>query len=46
VHSAELLFPEGDPDLMNATKNWKFIPAIKDGQPVAYTMKLAVSPYQ
>ena len=46
VHSAELVFPNEDPELMNATKNWKFIPAIKDGQPVAYTMKLDVSPYQ
>ncbi len=46
VHSAELLSPNEDPELMNATKNWKFIPAIKDGQPVAYTMKLGVSPYQ
>ena len=46
VHSAELLLPKEDPALMNATKNWKFIPAIKDGQPVAYTMKLDVSPYQ
>ena len=46
VHSAELVFPNEDPELMNATKNWKFIPAIKDGQPVAYSMKLDVSPYQ
>ncbi len=46
VHSAKLLFPSQDPELMNATKNWKFIPAFKDGRPVAYNLKLDVSPYQ
>ena len=46
VHSAKLLFPSHDPELMNATKNWKFIPAFKDGQPVAYKLKLGVLPYQ
>ncbi|HET9100694.1 MAG TPA: hypothetical protein VFN62_09910 [Acidobacteriaceae bacterium] len=46
VHSAKLLFPKEDPELMNATKNWKFIPAFKDGQPVAYNTKVGVLPYQ
>ena len=46
VHSAKLLVPKEDPELMNATKNWKFIPAFKDGRPVAYNLKLNVSPYQ
>lgn len=46
VHSAKLLVPKEDPELMNATKNWKFIPAFKDGRPVAYNLKLDVSPYQ
>ncbi|HTU49240.1 MAG TPA: hypothetical protein VMF56_01530 [Acidobacteriaceae bacterium] len=46
VHSAKLSVPKEDPELMNATKNWKFIPAFKDGRPVAYNLKLEVSPYQ
>jgi hypothetical protein len=46
VHSAKLLFPSEDPGLLNATKNWKFIPAFKDGRPVAYNLKVGVSPYQ
>ena len=46
VHSAKLLFPSKDPELMNATKNWKFIPAFKGGLPVAYNLKVDVWPYQ
>jgi hypothetical protein len=34
---------ESDPDLLNAALTWKFIPALKDGRPVACRMRLAVS---
>jgi hypothetical protein len=45
VRSAE---PDGkmkwvDPDLLNATAEWKFIPAFKGGRPVASRLRLAVS---
>jgi hypothetical protein len=32
-----------DPELVNAARNWKFIPAFKDGRPIASQLKLAVS---
>ena len=37
---------EGKPDkaLIDATKDWKFIPAFKDGQPVASRLRLGVIP--
>jgi hypothetical protein len=35
-----------DPDLINAALTWKFIPAFKDGRPVASRLRLAVSPRQ
>jgi hypothetical protein len=31
------------PDLINAALTWKFIPAFKDGRPVASRLRLAVS---
>jgi hypothetical protein len=35
-----------DPDLINAALSWKFIPAFKDGVPVASQLRIAVSPRQ
>jgi hypothetical protein len=31
-------------DLMNATADWKFIPAFKDGRPVASRLRLGITP--
>jgi hypothetical protein len=33
-----------DPQLLNAALTWKFIPAFKDGRPVASRLRIAVSP--
>jgi hypothetical protein len=43
VHSAKA---EGKPDkaMEDATADWKFIPAFKDGRPVASRLRIAVSP--
>jgi hypothetical protein len=35
-----------DSDLIKAALTWKFIPAFKDGRPVASRLRLAVSPRQ
>lgn len=35
-----------DPELISATHSWKFIPAFKDGRPVASRLRIAVSPKQ
>jgi hypothetical protein len=35
-----------DPDQMNLAMTWKFIPAFKDGRPVASRLRIAVSPRQ
>lgn len=35
-----------DPELIQATRGWKFIPAFKDGRPVACNYRIAVSPYR
>jgi hypothetical protein len=35
-----------DPQLVNAALTWKFIPAYKDGRPVASRLRIAVSPRQ
>ena len=35
-----------DPDLINAALTWKFIPAFKDGLPVASQLRIGVSPRQ
>jgi hypothetical protein len=35
-----------DPQLLNAALTWKFIPAFKDGRPVASRLRIAVSPRQ
>ena len=45
VRSAKM---EGKPDkdLIDATADWKFIPAFKDGLPVACRLRLGVTPFQ
>jgi len=45
VHSAKV---DGNPDkdLVGATAGWKFIPAYKDGRPVASRMRMGVTPSQ
>ena len=40
------LNPRSDPQLVNAALTWKFIPAFKDGRPVASRLRIAVSPRQ
>ncbi len=46
VRSAKMNFPRQDMVLLNAAKNWKFIPAFQDSRPVAFNLKLGVLPYQ
>jgi len=46
VRSAKMVSPSEDLELLNSAKNWKFIPAFKDGRPVAYNLKVGVFPYQ
>jgi outer membrane biosynthesis protein TonB len=46
VNSARMLAPKSDPELLQAAKDWKFIPALRDGRPVAYELKMEVRPYQ
>jgi hypothetical protein len=43
VRSAKMV-GAADEDLIAATAKWKFIPAFKDGHPVASRMRLAVTP--
>jgi hypothetical protein len=33
-----------EPELINATAQWKFIPAFKEGRPVACRLRFAVTP--
>jgi hypothetical protein len=35
-----------DKDLMDASAGWKFIPALKDGRPVASRLRLGVTPFR
>jgi hypothetical protein len=37
-----MLAPGSDPELLQAAKDWKFIPASEDGRPVAYQLKMDV----
>jgi hypothetical protein len=39
---------EGKPnkDLIDASTDWKFMPALKDGRPVASRLRMGVTPYQ
>jgi outer membrane biosynthesis protein TonB len=42
VESARMMAPRSDPALLQAAKNWKFIPASLDEKPVAYRLKMDV----
>jgi hypothetical protein len=37
---------ESDKDLIDASAKWKFVPALKDGHPVASRLHLGVTPFQ
>jgi hypothetical protein len=37
---------EPDKDLIDASAEWKFVPALKDGHPVASYLRLGVRPFQ
>jgi hypothetical protein len=42
VEAARMLAPGNDPELLQAAKDWKFIPALLDEKPVAYQLKMDV----
>ena len=42
VEAVRMLAPGSDPELLQAAKDWKFIPASEDGRPVAYQLKMDV----
>jgi hypothetical protein len=42
VEAARMLAPGSDPELVQAARDWKFIPATEDGRPVAYQLKMDV----
>ena len=42
VDAVRMLAPGTDPELLQAAKDWKFIPASVDGRPVAYQLKMDV----
>jgi len=42
VEATKMLAPGSDPELVQAAKDWKFIPASVDGRPVAYQLKMDV----
>jgi hypothetical protein len=46
VHAAKMVDPATDPVLIQAAKNWRFIPAFRGGKPVAYKLKFMVKPYR
>lgn len=46
VHAAKMVDPPSDPALLRAAAHWKFIPAFRDGKPVAYQLKFQVTPYR
>jgi TonB family protein len=44
VESVKMVAPGSDPDLLRVAKEWRFIPALRDGRPVAYKLKMDVRP--
>jgi hypothetical protein len=46
VHSSRMLVPKYDPGLSSVARGWKFIPALREGRPVAYRLKMVVSPFR
>jgi TonB family protein len=46
VESAKMASAEADPELLEAAKAWKFIPAFKGGHAVACRTKMEIQPYQ
>jgi hypothetical protein len=46
VHAAKMVDPSADPELVKAAMHWRFIPAFRDGKPVAYQLKFQVTPYR
>jgi Gram-negative bacterial TonB protein C-terminal len=42
VNAVKMLAPGSDPELLQAAKEWRFVPASVDGKPVAYAMKMDV----
>jgi len=42
VVRASMVAPPSDPELLQAAKEWKFIPASSEGKPVAYRLKMDV----
>ncbi len=46
VWSARMISPKSVPRLVSAAGGWKFIPARKDGKPVAFLSKMVVNPYR
>ncbi len=46
VHAAKMVDSTSDAELLRAAMHWRFIPAFRDGKPVAYKLKFQVMPYQ
>ncbi len=46
VHAAQMVAPASDPALLKAAMQWGFIPAFRDGKPVACQLKFQVTPYR
>jgi hypothetical protein len=46
VRSSRMIVPKYDPGLASVALGWKFIPALRDGRPVAYRLKIVVNPFR
>jgi TonB family protein len=42
VQSVKMRAPKSDPELLQAAKDWRFIPALRDKKPVAFELKMDV----